>query len=133
MPDSALSSRYIAEQLRAGFSRIFAEQLAIASRSIYAHRATFANGSTRSRSASLRDALEHPSYLISSNGAGVNARIDYPTYIRFLDMKQLGNYRIYNRPIWGILYKETFNNIRYEFRDWLARTFADSLSDAYGK
>ncbi len=46
-------------------------------------------------------------------------------------MKRLGNYRIYNRPVWGILYKETFNDIRFEFSAWLRKNLADSIRESY--
>ena len=54
-----------------------------------------------------------------------------PTYLRLLDRKRLGNYRIYNRPVWGILYKETFNDIRFEFSAWLRKNLADSIRESY--
>ncbi len=48
-------------------------------------------------------------------------------------MKLIGNYRIYNRPIWGIFYKETFNDIKYEFADWCKQNIADSIHDEESK
>ena len=69
------------------------------------------------------EALMHPQYRISADGPGIKAETTLPTYIRFLDMKRLGNWKIYNRQIWGILYKETLNNTKYEYRDWLKEHF----------
>ncbi len=68
---------------------------------------------------------------VAGSGSSLYATIVYPTYIRFLDMKRLGNYRIYNRPIWGILYRQTLRDIRYEFSDWLAKFVSSRLADGF--
>lgn len=68
---------------------------------------------------------------MSVDKTGLNAKTYYPTYLRFLDMKRLGNYRIYNRPLWGILYRETLVDIKYEFRQWLQKNFTQEIIDAY--
>lgn len=119
-----LRGQYFKEYLQKGFLRIFEEQRRIAAAKIYSRK------SARSRSGALMNALRSPSWSISTAGAGVEARVDYPTYLRFLDMKRLGNYKIYNRPVWGILYKETFRDLKYEFRDWLTSQLHESLTDA---
>ena len=72
-------------------------------------------------------ALTNPRYRISPDGAGVRTETTLPTYIRFLDMKRHGNYQIYNRQVWGILYKETLQNVKYEYRDWLEKHFPELL------
>lgn len=47
-------------------------------------------------------------------------------------MKEHGNFKIYNRQIWGILYGETFQNIRYEFnqevRDWINKNLREIMN-----
>lgn len=124
-------SRYFTEYVNRGFRKIFNEQRHIAAAKIYGKQAYRTDGTRRSRSGTLQKALDSPSFSITGSGSGISARAEYPTYLRFLDMKRLGNYRIYNRPIWGILYKETFRDIRYEFSDWLSKNFADSIRDSY--
>jgi hypothetical protein len=37
--------------------------------------------------------------------------------LRFLDMKKLGNMKIYNRLVWGILYGETAKDLMYGFTE----------------
>ncbi|MBE6305707.1 MAG: hypothetical protein E7082_07335 [Bacteroidales bacterium] len=114
MEADTLKSLYIQEHLERGFQKIFQKQLEIANELIY-H-----NSSKKSRhSGTLREALENPTYFIKATNHGFNVEARWPIYIRFLDMKKHGNYRIYNRQVWGILYKETFKNMRFEFSDWL--------------
>lgn len=131
MNDSDKITKYFTEYVNRGFRRIFDEQRHIAAAKIYGKKAYRTDGTVRSRSGELQKALASPSFSISGSGYGISAKAEYPTYLRFLDMKRLGNYRIYNRPIWGILYKETFRDIRYEFSAWLSKNFADSIRESY--
>lgn len=123
--------KYFRDYVNRGFHKIFDEQRRIAASEIYGKQAYRTDGTPRSRSGRLQQALASPSLSISGSGSSLAAVANYPTYIRFLDMKRLGNYRIYNRPIWGILYKETFRNIRYEFSDWLSEFIKKSISESY--
>jgi hypothetical protein len=122
--------KYFREYVNRGIRKIFAEQRSIAASKIYGKQAYRADGGMRSRSGRLQQALEARSYIITGSGSTLSASVNYPTYIRFLDMKRIGNYRIYNRPIWGILYKETFRDLRYEFSDWLQKYIKKHISDS---
>ena len=131
MDDPDLIAKYFTEYVNRGFRRIFDEQRRIAADKIYGKQAYRTDGTRRSRSGRLQQALASPIFSISGSGSGISAKAEYPTYLRFLDMKRLGNYRIYNRPVWGILYKETFNDIRFEFSSWLRKNLADSIRESY--
>ncbi len=131
MDRDGITSQYFAEHIRKGFRSIFAEQRAIAARKIYSREARTAEGYERSRSHVLEQSLQSPDFSITPAGGGIETRVNYPSYIRFLDMKRLGNYRIYNRPIWGILYKQTFQDIRFEFSDWLRRNFSEEIRQCF--
>lgn len=131
MDDPDQIAKYFTEYVNRGFRRIFDEQRRIAAAKIYGKQAYRTDGTPRSRSGRLQQALASPSFSISGSGASISAKAHYPIYLRFLDMKRLGNYRIYNRPIWGILYKETFNDIRFEFSAWLRKNIADSIRKSY--
>ena len=123
--------KYFTEYVNRGFRRIFEEQRRIAAQKIYGKQAYRTDGTRRSRSGVLQQALNSPVYSITGHGSGISARAEYPTHLRFLDMKRLGNYRIYNRPILGILFRQTFKDIRYEFSEWLAQYIADSVRESY--
>ena len=131
MDDPDKIAKYFTEYVNRGFRRIFDEQRRIAAAKIYGKQAYRTDGTPRSRSGRLQQALASPTFSITGSGSGISAKAQYPTYLRFLDMKRLGNYRIYNRPVWGILYKETFNDIRFEFSAWLRKNFADSIRECY--
>lgn len=129
--DAKIIAQYFTNHVRSGFRSIIAEQRAVAAKKIYGHEAKTLKGYPRSRSHVLQQSLQAPDYTINPSGSGVSARVYYPSYIRFLDMKRLGNYRIYNRPIWGILYKQTFQDIRYEFVDWLRKNFSEEIRQCF--
>lgn len=131
MNDPDQIAKYFTEYVNRGFRRIFDEQRHIAAAKIYGKQAYRTDGTPRSRSGRLQQALASPTFSITGSGSSISAKADYPTYLRFLDMKRLGNYRIYNRPVWGILYKETFNDIRFEFSAWLRKNLADSIRESY--
>ncbi len=131
MDDPDKIAKYFTEYVNRGFRRIYEEQRRIAAAKIYGKQAYRTDGTPRSRSGRLQQALASPTFSITGSGSGISAKAQYPTYLRFLDMKRLGNYRIYNRPVWGILYKETFNDIRFEFSAWLRKNLADSIRESY--
>lgn len=131
MDDPDKIAKYFTEYVNRGFRRIFEEQRRIAAAKIYGKQAYRTDGTPRSRSGRLQQALASPTFSITGSGFGISAKAQYPTYLRFLDMKRLGNYRIYNRPVWGILYKETFNDIRFEFSAWLRKNLADPIRESY--
>lgn len=131
MDDPDKIAKYFTEYVNLGFRQIFEEQRRIAAAKIYGKQAYRTDGTPRSRSGRLQQALASPTFSITGSGSGISAKAQYPTYLRFLDMKRLGNYRIYNRPVWGILYKETFNDIRFEFSAWLRKNLADSIRESY--
>lgn len=131
MDDPDKIAKYFTEYVNRGFRRIFEEQRRIAAAKIYGKQAYRTDGTPRSRSGRLQQALASPTFSITGSGSGISAKAQYPTYLRFLDMKRLGNYRIYNRPVWGILYKETFNDIRFELSAWLRKNLADSIRESY--
>jgi hypothetical protein len=58
------------------------------------------------------------------------ATAQVPLYICFLDMKKHGNYQIYNRQLYGILYRQVLNRIRYGYTDEIARQIRKRLIDA---
>ena len=131
MDDPDKIAKYFTEYVNRGFRRIFEEQRRIAAAKIYGKQAYRTDGTPRSRSGRLQQALASPTFSITGSGSSISAKAQYPTYLRFLDMKRLGNYRIYNRPVWGILYKETFNDIRFEFSAWLRKNLADPIRESY--
>lgn len=127
-PDSN-QLQFIREELQNGVTKIYAEQRRIAANRIYGRRATGA----RPPSGNLMRRLSSADMSTSTGALGVYSTINYPVYIRFLDMKRNGNLKIYNRPIWGIMYKEVFSNIRYGFGEWLKEYVKRNIEESYNK
>lgn len=132
MEAESIKAQYFRQQLEKGIRDVFEAQKDIATARIYSKGPGNRHISRKGReyydrSGKLLEALTNPRYLITTDGEGVRTETTVPLYIRFLDMKRHGNYRIYNRQIWGILYSETMNNIKYEFRDWLNKHFPELL------
>lgn len=128
MEAESIKAQYFRQQLEKGIRDIFEAQKVIATERIYQSghdRIRYKRGgpTLQGRSGVLLEALTNPRYSIINDGEGVRTETVVPTYIRFLDMKRHGNYQIYNRQVWGILYKETLINTKYEFRDWLEKHF----------
>lgn len=132
MEAESIRAQYFRQKLEKGIRDIFEAQRLIATERIYQSgndriREKRGGSTLQGRSGVLLEALTNPRYGITNDGEGVRTETTLPTYIRFLDMKRYGNYQIYNRQIWGILYKETLINTKYEFRDWLEKHFPDLL------
>ncbi len=132
MEAESIKAQYFRAQLEKGIRDIFEAQRAIATERIYQSghdriREKRGGSTIQGRSGVLLEALTNPRYHITPDGEGIRTETTLPTYIRFLDMKRHGNYQIYNRQIWGILYKETLINTKYEFRDWLKKHFPELL------
>ena len=130
-----IDRRYFTEQLQKGIRDIFKAQRLIAQKNIYQKgsdrvQSKREGSKLKSRSGALMNALLSPEFSVNPDGQGVHAEMKYPTYIRFLDMKRLGNWKIYNRQIWGILYKDTSVKMRYGFSDWLNNLLYDSVKES---
>ncbi|MBD5401544.1 hypothetical protein HDR58_01910 [bacterium] len=124
--------QFVAEYLKRHFPKIYKTQEGIAASRIYGRKAVRAdNGKPRSRSGALMAALQAAPASINAGTSGIEAFLSYPYYIRFLDMKRFGNNKIYNRPIWGILYKQTFVDLKFDLAAWLRESTASDIRQSY--
>lgn len=124
MESEQLKLQYARAQMEKGIRDIFARQLQIAQDGIYSAAATQARERrtgrlSLGRSGSLLAALQSPHFSVTEKGGGVEATVQLPEYSRFVDMRKHGNKKIYNKPVFGILYKEVLSSVKYEFREWL--------------
>lgn len=121
--EDLIKQEFIRENIERDFRAIFEAQRLIALERIYTRTMYSRSGRTfyqdqgyerlvRGTTGELLRALRNPVYSIDLSGVGVIATSNVPLYIRFLDMKKYGNYGIYNRQVWGILYNNTLMNIR---------------------
>lgn len=131
-----LQSELFRQLLEEGIRDVYTAQRLIASKNLYqvghARIAVQRSGNTiGSRSGELMRSLQSPEYLLRPDGGGVHAELDWPKYIRFLDMKRLGNWKIYNRQLWGIMYKEVFLKAKYEVSYKMAWYMAEKMMQSF--
>lgn len=124
MDTEGLKVQYLKQQVERGIREIFEAQRKIAASGTYTQGREMRTvqrkgGGVHQRTGTLLKALSAPSFNVQQQGQGVAASSNVPMYIRFLDMKKHGNWKIYNRQIWGILYHEVRARIRFEFEDFL--------------
>lgn len=124
MDTEGLKVQFIKQEAERGIRKIFEAQRKIAASGTYTQGREMRTvqrkgGGLRQRTGTLLRALSSPSFNVQQQGKGVSATSNVPMYIRFLDMTELGNWKIYNRQVWGILYNDVRARIRYEFDDFL--------------
>ncbi len=54
---------------------------------------------------------------VSGSTAEIVSQI--PLVMRFVDMKNYGNWEIYNKQVWGILYNDVFKDLSQKYRSWI--------------
>lgn len=83
------------------------------------------------QSGTLENALANPDFYMRSEGETFNIAANYPIYTRFLDMKSKGNWKLYNRIIWGVLYNNALKDIRFgygkEIFDWVGTKLREAF------
>lgn len=65
------------------------------------------------RSGELESSLNRATAHIITAGTNFILTATILKQLRFLDMKKKGNWRIYNAQVWGILYHNTYPDIKY--------------------
>lgn len=70
-------------------------------------------------------------YKISKTDAGCYVTMSVLRKLRFLDMKKYGNFKIYNRQIWGILYNNAYKDIRNNISDAVYNEVSHALHKAF--
>jgi len=85
------------------------------------------------RSGELLRSLQSPDYMIQSKPGGFIVTSNIVTYLRFLDMKKLGNRHIYNRQVWGILYHNALPDISYRYGEAIRDNVGEALQTAFNQ
>ena len=129
--DSIIKKKFIHERLQKGLAQIYSEQ----EQTITAQLDT--------RTGNLRTWASRRQYdmrISSSGDYTVNVR--FAPYLRFLDMMYRGRrdrvskykrskLRLYNRVIWGVLYRRTFPSIRFGFTDEVRQNIRKKLERTF--
>lgn len=124
-----IKMEYFLSQLQKGVREVFSRQAQAAKSNIYSN----GNDQEEGRSGALREALEGPKYSITTVGQGIQVIASMPEYGRFVDMKAHGNRAVYNKHLFGQLYRGTLQDIKYEFGEWVEKNYGASLRDLMDK
>ncbi|MDE6235340.1 MAG: hypothetical protein K2M56_06285 [Muribaculaceae bacterium] len=118
MESQGLKVQYFREQLEKGIREIVDRQKAI----VAERQLQFGSGGNdRNRGEALMQAVGNPQYSLTQRGNGMELIWRIPLQLRFVDMKHLGDWRVYNRQIWPMMYGRVRSSIIYEYRDWLRK------------
>lgn len=127
--DSLVRKKFVHETLQKGLLKIYATQESVV-RSNY-----------QLRSRRLITLLSKHSFESSITSDSHTIFVRILPYLRFLDMayrrrdriskSKRRNLALYNRVVWGVLYHETFPQLRYGFTDEVRKTIHDQLDKSF--
>jgi hypothetical protein len=83
------------------------------------------------RNAGLVASLQNPDYKIQVSDTSITVVNTISKRLRFLDMKAHGNWQIYNRQVWGILYNNALQDIKAgygsQLHDYIGKMLRDIM------
>ena len=136
--DNIEKSGFIVETLKRDLYNIYKTQLAIATKNIYVEGKTLKTkirkGETiKKRTGRLVGSLQNPDFVIQATGQKFIVSANIMKYMRFLDMKKLGNWKIYSRQVWGILYNNAWPDIKFRYGQEIKDRVGDAIKAALGQ
>lgn len=85
------------------------------------------------RTGHLLEALRNPRFTVVGSDGKFQAEAFITLQTRFLDMKRNGNWMIYNRQVWGILYNNSRVDIKYRYGEQIRDILGEALDRAFNK
>jgi hypothetical protein len=76
-------------------------------------------------------ALQTQTRTLTTTSTTVTVTEQIDRRIRYLDMRRLGNHRIYNKVLFPLLYRSARPRIQYSFTEAVRRRIRESLTDAF--
>jgi hypothetical protein len=118
--DSITRQQFIIQILNEDLRAIYDAQLLIARENIYIEGRELKIRQKRgkkigTKTGDLLRSLENPDYTIRGEGENFTVTAHIIRQMRFLDMKDHGNWKIYNRQVWGILYNNSLRRILHGY------------------
>ena len=134
--DKIIKKQFIVDTLRRDMVNIYDTMTLIARQNIYHEgknlTVTHRRGPTiGSRSGALLDSLDARDFDIVADDDRFLVTSRFVKQLRFLDMKRLGNWKIYNRQVWGILFNNAVPDIKRNISAQVADRIGDSLREAF--
>ena len=129
-------TEFVTEILARDMKNIYSAQLLIATKNEYKEGRELKTRKRRgetlaSQASGVVEALENPNYTIRASGESVTVEASILKKLRFFDMKHLGDWRIYNRQVWGILYNNALIDIKYRYGQKIRDVMGEALQDAF--
>lgn len=129
-------AQFIAEILNRDVINIYRAQLLIAEKNIRLEGSDFEQKKRKgaklnSRTGLLLERLRNPDYQIIEAGGRFELQSNIALQTRFLDMKRNGSWLIYNRQVWGILYRKTLLDIKYGYGRQVRDNLGEALCEAW--
>lgn len=136
--DQFTKTQFVVEVLNRDITNIYRAQQLIVEKNI---RLTGKNLKEKKRSGTkigtrsgrLLESLQNPQFAIAAGSGKLQAQSYIPLHARFLDMKEKGNWMIYNRQVWGILYGRSIIDVKYGYGEQLRDTLGEALNQAFNK
>lgn len=85
----------------------------------------------KGRTGRLLNSLNHPEYFAFGDNGKFAVTSKILTYMRFLDIRYIQDWHIYNRQVWGILYNHAYPDIRYQVFTNVVDTVGLALKKAF--
>ena len=125
--ESLIKKKFVVDTMAEGIDSIFARQQQVAEM-------------LGSRSGRLRQWARDRHYTIRTTKTSNSISVPLMPYVRFLDMQyrtrrdRIGKFlrkqlALYNRTIWGIIYRQVFPKLRYGFTDEIRQRLRDQLGN----
>lgn len=129
-------TEFVTEILNRDLQNIYKAQLNIATKNEYVEGKELKTRKRRGKTiadsnAAVVESLQNPNYTIIASGSSFRIEASVLKKLRFFDMKHLGNWRIYNRQVWGILYNNALIDIRYRYGQKIRDVLGEALNDAF--
>ncbi len=129
-------SQFIVEVLQRDVKNIYLAQLLIAEKNIRLQGQDLQQKKRRgpkigTRTGDLLQSLQNPKYSIAGVNGAFRVEANNAIQTRFLDMKHLGNWKIYNRQVWGILYRNSLFDVKYGYGSQIRNHLGEALHRAF--
>ena len=109
---------FLQQVLDYGIRKIYDRQLEIASQRTAERRVN----ARRNYVAAGEQIIGHLRQRLSQlqvQGSTAEVISQIPLVMRFVDMKRYGNWEIYNKQVWGMLYRDVFSDLSQKYRSYI--------------
>ena len=136
--DNITKSSFIVQTLERDLRNIYNAQLLIATKNTYIEGKELKIKVKRGKqfrdkknAKRIIEKLQNPNFVITQSGENFQVTNYILKELRFYDMKAHGNWKIYNRQVWGILYNNALRDIRSQVTENLRDYLGERLQEVF--